>query len=191
VFAGQTIRLSASASFDPGGSALTYAWDLNQDGQYEDASGEEVTTSTNQPGEHVIGLRVTNAGGLSDTDTVVVTVLAWRLNGFYQPVDMNGIVNIVKNGSTVPLKFEVFAGESELTDIADIKGFTYSQITCDTNAAVDEIETTATGGTSLRYDAAAGQFIYNWKTPRLAGSCYRVAMNAIDGSVLLAYFKLK
>ncbi|MEI7846526.1 MAG: PxKF domain-containing protein [Chloroflexota bacterium] len=191
VFAGQTISLSASASFDPGGSALTYAWDINQDGQYVDASGVAITTSINQPGTYVIGLRVANAGGLSDTDTLVVTVLAWRLNGFYQPVDMNGIVNIVKNGSTVPFKFEVFAGAPELTDIAYIKGFTYSQIICDTNAAVDEIETTATGGTSLRYDASAGQFVYNWKTPRSASNCYRVVMKTVDGSVLFAYFKLK
>jgi streptogramin lyase len=191
VYAGQTISLSASASSDPAGGALTYAWDLNNDGQYEDASGVTITTSINQPGSYVFGLRVTNAGGLSNTDTVTVTVLPWTLKGFYQPVDMNEILNIVKNGSTVPFKFEVFAGVSELTDIADIKGFTYFQIACDTNAAVDEIETTAIGGTSLRYDTAAGQFIYNWKTPKTAGSCYRVAMTAVDGSVLFAYFKLK
>ena len=31
---------------------------------------------------------------------------------------MNGVVNTVKGGSTVPLKFEVFAGTTELTDTA-------------------------------------------------------------------------
>jgi hypothetical protein len=36
-----------------------------------------------------------------------------------------------------------------------------------------------------------GQFIYNWKTPNFAGKCYRVTMTTIDGSSLVAYFKLK
>ena len=31
---------------------------------------------------------------------------------------MNGVVNTVKGGSTVPLKFEIFAGSEELSDTA-------------------------------------------------------------------------
>ncbi len=121
-----------------------------------------------------------------------VMVLPWTLKGFYQPVDMNGVYNIVKGGSTVPLKFEIFVGNTELTDVATtIKGLTYTQTSCDANVITDEIETTGTGGTSLRYDVASGQFIYNWKTPETAGKCYRVTMTTFDGSSLVAYFKLK
>jgi hypothetical protein len=104
---------------------------------------------------------------------------------------MNSVYNTVKGGSTVPLKFEVLAGNAELTDIAAIKSLTYAQTTCDATAIIDEIETIATGGTSLRYDAASGQFIYNWKTPKLPGNCYRVTLTTRDGSSLAAYFKLK
>ena len=43
----------------------------------------------------------------------------------------------------------------------------------------------------LRYDGSGGQFIFNWKTPNTAGKCYRVTMTAVDGSTLVAYFKLK
>jgi hypothetical protein len=91
----------------------------------------------------------------------------------------------------VPLKFEIFAGPTELTDIAYIKSLTYAQTSCEANATTDEIELTATGGTSLRHDAIAGQFVYNWKTPSNAGKCYRVTMTTIDGSSLVAYFKFK
>jgi Leucine-rich repeat (LRR) protein len=111
------------------------------------------------------------------------------LKGFYQPVDMNGVYNNIKGGRTVPLKFEIFSGSSELTDITYIKSLTYAQTSCDANAITDDIEITATGGMSLRY--ADGQFIYNWKTPKTAGMCYRVTMTAMDGSTLVAYFKLK
>jgi hypothetical protein len=51
--------------------------------------------------------------------------------------------------------------------------------------------TTATGATSLRYDTTGGQFIYIWKTPTGAGSCYNVTITADDGSSQTAFFKLK
>jgi hypothetical protein len=70
------------------------------------------------------------------------------------------IFNTVKGGSTVPLKFEVFAAD-ELTDTAVVKSLTYTGVSCDASAPTDEIETLATGGTSLRYDTTAGQFVYN------------------------------
>jgi AraC-like DNA-binding protein len=58
-------------------------------------------------------------------------------------------------------------------------------------ARADDIELVATGGTSLRYDTTGGQFIYNWQTPKKAGSCYLVTVSMIDGSSLSAHFKLK
>jgi hypothetical protein len=104
---------------------------------------------------------------------------------------MNGVNNTVKNGSTVPLKFEILAGSTELADVAAVKSLTYAQTDCSAGAALDEIETVSTGSTVLRYDAAAGQFVYNWKTPNTAAKCYRVTMVTQDGSSLIAFFKLK
>ena len=117
-------------------------------------------------GSHTLTATAKDNAGNQATDVRNYTVMAWTLKGFYQPVDMNGVYNIVKGGSTVPLKFEIFAGPTELTDVAYIKSLTYAQTSCDTSAITDEIETTATGNTSLRY--ADGQFIYNWKTPNTA-----------------------
>lgn len=190
-FIGDTVTLNASTSFDPDGDVFTYAWDLNDDGLYDDATSMTVQVSFSQVGEHVIGLQVTDVGGLSDTDTATVTILPWTLKGFYQPADMNSVYNLVKGGSTVPLKFEIFAGSAELTDIFDVKNLTYAETACDKNVATDEIEVTTIGSTSLRYDIQSGQFIYNWKTPSTAGKCYRVTMMMMDGSSLVAYFKIK
>jgi hypothetical protein len=118
-------------------------------------------------------------------------VNAWTLTGFSQPVDMGNRVNVVKGGSTVPLKFEVFAGPSELTDPGVVKSFTQSKVSCSDQKVEDTIEATTTGGTSLRYDTTAGHFIQNWKTPTGAGTCYKVTMTTQDGSSLDALFKLK
>ena len=132
-----------------------------------------------------------DVAGNSSSETRTYTVLAWTLNGFYQPVDMNNVFNAVKSGSTVPLKFEIFAGQTELTATAAVASLASVQIACDASALQDEVEMVATGGTSLRYDSTGGQFIYNWKTPNTAGKCYRVTMTTQDDSRLVAFFKLK
>jgi PKD domain len=118
------------------------------------------------------------------------TVKAWTLSGFYQPVDMGGVWNMVKGGSTVPLKFEAFAA-NELTNVSVVDRFAVARISCLGFSGEDAIEMVTTGGTSLRYDSIAGQFIQNWQTPKAAGTCYLVTMWTDDGSSLLANFKLK
>jgi hypothetical protein len=120
------------------------------------------------------------------------TVLPWELKGFYQPVDMNGVWNTVKGGSTVPLKFEVFAGSNELTNTSVVDGFTVKGAACpNTGSATDDIELVTTGGTSLRYDSTGGQFIQNWQSPKKPGACYSVTMKTDDGSSISANFILK
>jgi hypothetical protein len=143
-------------------------------------------------GTHTLTATATDNAGRTSTATRTYTVLAWTLKGFYQPVDMNGVWNTVKNGSTVPLKFNIFAGTTELTDTASVKSLTASPVTCgDASAPADEIEALATGGTTLRYDTTGGQFIYNWQTPKLVGKCYSLSVTTQDGSKLTALFKLK
>jgi hypothetical protein len=130
-------------------------------------------------------------------NTGQLQIQAWTLTGFYQPVDMpvegggySIVWNTVKGGSTVPLKFEVFVGTNERTDVAAILSFTATPNTCDAGGS-DNIEVTTTGGTVLRYDAVVGQFNQNWQTPKTPGACYRTTVKTLDGSTKTAYFKLK
>jgi hypothetical protein len=118
----------------------------------------------------------------------------YTLSGFYRPVDMGGVFNTVKGGSTVPLKFEVFdsATGMEQTDVAVVDRFEVTPIACPNgNPTTDDVEFTTTGGTSLRYDFTEGQFIQNWKTPKKPGKCYEVTMFTTDGSSISAKFQLK
>lgn len=141
-------------------------------------------------GSHTLTATATDKAGNTTTVTQNYTVMAWTLKGFYQPIDMNGVLNTVKGGSTVPAKFEVFAGATEITDPGKV-AFSMAKITCSLAVLIDDIETTTTGSTSLRYDSTGGQFIYNWKTPTGAGTCYQLTMKAADGSSISANFKLK
>jgi hypothetical protein len=123
-----------------------------------------------------------------------LTIGAWNLLGFYQPVDMSGssiVWNSIKGGSTVPLKFNIFAGSVERKAVTDVQAFSVAEVPCSSSGVTTDVEFTTTGGTSLRYDTTAGQFIQNWQTPKPAGRCYQVRMTALDGSHLDAFFKSK
>ena len=142
-------------------------------------------------GPHTLVATATDNAGRTTTAQRSYTVLGWTAKGFYAPVDMGGVLNTVKAGSTVPLKFELFAGPTELTATSAVSSFAAVKVGCVTGAE-DPVETlSTTGGTSLRYDTTGGQYIQNWQTPKSAGSCYRVTMTAQDGSTLMAGFKLK
>jgi hypothetical protein len=114
------------------------------------------------------------------------------VSGFFQPVDMGGVVNLIKGGSSVPLKFTVWDEGVEQTSTSVVKSFTQRTVTCGTlSGAADEIEIVTTGGTSLRYDATARQFIQNWQTPRKPGTCMQATVTMIDGTTITANFQLK
>jgi hypothetical protein len=144
-------------------------------------------------GSHTVSASAKDvAGNVGSSASITYTVLAWTLNGFFQPVDMGGVFNTVKSGSTVPLKFRVFSGSTELTDTSTVKSMTAIKIVCTTGVSEDPIEELApTGGTVLRYDTTGAQFIYNWKTSGRAGDCYRVTMTAQDLTTIVSFFKLK
>jgi len=84
-----------------------------------------------------------------------VTVNPFTFLGFFQPVDSFPIVNTVKYGSTVPVKWKLQGNNGvEITDTAAVDSIKALQTGCGTTAE-DAIETTATSGTSLRYDLTA------------------------------------
>ena len=50
----------------------------------------------------------------------------------------------------------------------------------------------ATEDGGLRYDAAAGQFMLNWKTPKVSGeACYRATLTTRDGSALHVFVRTR
>lgn len=151
-----------------------------------------VTGYSTAVGTHTLTATATDKAGNKSTKTLSYTVKPYTFNGFYQPVNMGGTLNTVKGGSTVPLKFELFKGATELTSTSYINQPLQTQkVNCTTGTTEDTIELLATGDTSLRYDSTGGQYIYNWKTPTGADSCYKVTVSATDGSSITAYFKLK
>jgi hypothetical protein len=56
----QAIQLDARKSVDIDGDPITYAWDFNRDGVFDDATGPTPTFTTSTPGTWVIAVKVTD-----------------------------------------------------------------------------------------------------------------------------------
>jgi PKD repeat protein len=72
----QSVTVRPWAVREPDGLALTYAWDLDNDGQYDDSTAAEPQVSFATEGEHTIRVRVTATDGESSTAAGVVSVAA-------------------------------------------------------------------------------------------------------------------
>lgn len=71
---GDSIPISGAASSDPDGSIVSYAWDLDNDGQYDDATGASVNFSTTVSGLQTVGLLVTDNRGASAVASTSIRV---------------------------------------------------------------------------------------------------------------------
>jgi PKD repeat protein/glucose/arabinose dehydrogenase len=69
-----TVSFNGSGSRDPEGGALTYAWDLDADGAYDDGAAATATYTYTAQGSYTARLRVTDSSGQSATASVSITV---------------------------------------------------------------------------------------------------------------------
>jgi hypothetical protein len=124
--------------------------------------------------------------------TFTVTVTPFTFLGFFQPVD-NAVTNTVKGGATVPVKWKLQGeGGVAITDIQAVRATKAQSVQCGSIPGTEDvIEFTMTGGTALRYDFIGQQFIFNWQTPKLAGTCWRLDVTFTDDTTKSANFKLK
>ena len=86
-----------SGSYDRDGSVKEQVWDLNGDGKFDDAKGDDVLYTFTTPGTHTVRLRATDNSGSSDVATQTVTIKAKpkAKAGFLSPepsVRLNGLI---------------------------------------------------------------------------------------------------
>jgi PKD repeat protein len=74
-----TVEFDATSSFDPDGQIVSYEWDFNGDGRYDDAEGEIVEYEFTQEGTYEVSLRVTDNNG--DSATTTKTIEAGSVGG--------------------------------------------------------------------------------------------------------------
>ena len=108
--------------------------------------------------------------------------------GFFQPVDNSPIINQVKAGSSVPVKF-TFCPNGDLAIFASGSPSSASHV-CGTGPIDPVPLTVATSGPLLKFDPATGRYQFNWNTDKTwTGQCRKLTLTFKDGSTASAEFK--
>jgi hypothetical protein len=175
------------------GPAVTAIADIN-DGSF-DPDGDSITLSQSPAGPYPVGstlvtLTVEDSSGETDSCTGTVTVL-YNFTGFFQPIENNGTVNVVKAGASVPVKFSL-DGDKGLGIFMPGSPSSW-QTTCDYSGNTSPIEETVTAGAStLTYNPVTDQYEYVWKTEKSwKGQCRQLVVTLKDGTTHTANFQVK
>jgi hypothetical protein len=115
--------------------------------------------------------------------------VVFNFHGLFQPVDNNGVFNIVNSGQAIPVKFDLSGNQGLNIFAAAFPAST--PVSCSGASATDVLEETLTAGnSSLSYDSSAARYIYVWKTEKAwSNTCRRLDLKFIDGAMHSALFK--
>lgn len=157
------------------------------------ASAEVSDTTTGVEVSDVAGSGVTVA--VNGVSTSVppggpgVSFASWSASAFQAPVDAKPVLNTVKSGRAIPLKWHLSdASGAPVTDLATAT-VTVQNLACGLATTTDAIEQTFAGGGGLQ-NLGNGDYQLNWKTSAAwAGSCKTMSLDLGGGVVVQADFK--
>jgi PKD domain len=116
-------------------------------------------------------------------------VAAWDFVGFTSPVDNLPVLNKVKAGQAIPLKWRLLDASGAPVTSLVAAGINAKGLDCDLGTTVDLVEEVTSGGSGLQ-NLGDGYYQLNWKSPKAyAGSCKVLHLDIGDGVQHDAYFK--
>ena len=143
-------------------------------------------------GLHTAVCQATDTAGYA-TSASDQSQIVYGFNGFLSPIDNPPVTNLGKGGRTYPVKWQLMDSLNQfVTSTSVVTDISYRSIACaDLSPMTEPIETTTSGGSVLRYDSGANQFVYNWQTPSASTTrCYELDVSLNDGTVHSAFFRL-
>jgi len=187
----ERVNLLATAS-------ITVAVSDNESG-VEDQSVPNGTCvlDTSRVGMNTFIVTARDNSGNEDSNTCTYQVIYdfKGSGGFQPPVEDPPVTNTAKAGSTVPVKWQLPNGSGGfISDLGAVLSIELQEVSCAnvSETVTDGVKAAGAGKTGVRYDFAANQYVYNWKTSRIqAGKCYALCLKLNDGTRYYANFSLK
>ena len=144
------------------------------------------------PGVRTFSVYARDTAGNEHVETVTYGA-GYAFEGFFEPVKNPPVVNEMKAGRSIPLKFRLSDANGVVGDTAVIEHVVVrASSVCGNGAPSDPIEDVPTESTAgLTYDAANQQFVYTWATDKKGKGCFEVEVKTVDGATYVAWFKLK
>jgi hypothetical protein len=151
---------------------------------FEDPDWIDVTTNLDEVANRVCG----SVDSFSPFGIVELRDPGFDFEGFFKPVDNDGVLNLVSAGRAVPVKFSL--GGDQGMDIFAAGSPASVRVACP-SATLDTIETTTSAtANSLSYDAAGDVYTFVWKTDKAwGGTCRELRVTFSDGTTEAALFK--
>jgi hypothetical protein len=143
-------------------------------------------------GAHQLRVEFTPADpNYAGTSKTVQIAVIYRFAGFFRPISNPAVLNQVKAGSTVPVKFSL--GGDQGLGILNPGSPTWNAMSCGAGSQANGIvQATTANGNGLSYDAASRQYQYLWKTSSgWSGSCGKLVLTLVDGTSHEALFMFK
>jgi probable HAF family extracellular repeat protein len=151
--------------------------------------GESI--DTNSVGRKSFAVEATDEAGNAASKSNFYRVI-YDFDGFFSPVDNPDVLNRVKAGSAIPVKFSL-RGDQGLDIFAEADGSSFPKsgpMPCDSKDFVDVVEQTVTANSSgLTYDASTDLYTYVWKTRRDWTGCRQLVVRLADGKEYRANFE--
>jgi uncharacterized delta-60 repeat protein len=156
------------------------------------AAGAAIDTT---PGTHTFTVTAVDGAGNTSSLTHTYEVSdhsAGQVEGPFAPVEPEPILNLMKAGAAVPVKFRLYDPAGRLvTDPSTLSAQSRTS-DCTSGATSDVVEsTTAAGSSSFTFDTASQQFVYTWKTQKSWSNCRRLEIVSDRQVVLGAQFRFR
>jgi hypothetical protein len=163
-------------------------------------SGPESSTVTRAADTSSVGAKSVsltgydNAGNATTVSCGYSIIYNWI--GFLQPLSSDPtVINAGNAGRTYPIKWQLAdANGAYVTDVVSGTTIGVAKVSCGnlTGNPTDTIDyTSSAGDSSLRYDSAANQYVYNWTSPSTKSTCYRMTVTTPDMRQHTALFSLR
>ena len=192
---GETVRLGATVADAGPDDTVTCTVTWGDGSGEQPAPGCAATHAYASAGAVQVTVTARDGDGGVTTRRVGLTVQAagpaYPFDGFYAPVDNPDVVNVVKAGSAVPVKFAL--GGYRGMDVLQAGSPSSGAHRCDASEPADVLEQTAQpGAATLSYDAGTGRYQYVWKTAKAwAGTCRTLVVTLADGRSRTAEFRFR